>query len=161
MIIPPFVCRPCVRSSMRLCVNFLFKQLLWNHWLDLTKLPKNDPWVVPFKSCSKNSIWNGTLVAMATNWKNFKNLLLQTHKAQSLDILHMALSIRPLSSLFKLWYLWSNWIVFQRNIVQNFEISSPDSLGTDLRYFACGIVQWTSIKFVQIMVPDSNCPRVG
>ena len=39
---------------------------------------------------------------MATKSKNFKNLLLQNHKAQSLDIWYVASSDGPVWKLFKL-----------------------------------------------------------
>ena len=44
------VMHACVHPS----VNNFFKHLL-NHWLNLTKLHKNHPWLVLFQSCSNGS----------------------------------------------------------------------------------------------------------
>jgi hypothetical protein len=46
-----------------------------------SKLHRNVPLVVTFKICSKNSIPFRTLVAMATERKNFKYLLLKNPKS--------------------------------------------------------------------------------
>ena len=128
----------------------------------MIKFGRNVPCIKGFQICSKNSIPCRTLVAMATKRKNFKNLLLKNHKAQSLDIWHVALSSRPLPRLFKLSPLGQYWsrpggyLISYRLIQLNLKKSSKNKPeGPELRYLACGIVQWTSTKIVQIMAPGS------
>ena len=72
----------------------------------LTKLGWGIPWMVPYQSCSKNSIPWRTLVAMATKVKNFKNLLLRNHWL-NLKIISQKWSLGgPLPKLFKeIWYI--------------------------------------------------------
>ena len=72
----------------------------------LMKLGWDIPWMVPYQSCSKNSIPWRTLVAMATKVKNFKNLLLKNHWS-NFKIISQKWSLGgPLPKLFKeFWYI--------------------------------------------------------
>ena len=49
--------RSCVRASVRLStisLNYISSET--TYWI-LTKLHRNDPWVVPYQSCSNRSSW--------------------------------------------------------------------------------------------------------
>ena len=78
-------------------------------WPILIKLHRDDPWMVPFHYCSKKWIPCRTLVSMATERKNLKNLLDKNHSAESLDIWCVALPNGPLPRLLKLCPWGQNW----------------------------------------------------
>ena len=49
-------------------LTFSFKRLLlWNHSLEFDQTSQDDPWVVPYQSCSNHSIW---LLSRVTGSKN-------------------------------------------------------------------------------------------
>ena len=66
------------------------------------KLHRNDPWVMHFQNTSKIGIPWRILVAMATERKNFKNLLVPNRKGYSFHIWHVASSSGVLPKYFKL-----------------------------------------------------------
>ena len=49
----PSSVRPCVRAST-ISLNYISSETAF--WI-LTKLHRNDPWVVPYQSCSNRSSW--------------------------------------------------------------------------------------------------------
>ena len=51
--------------------TFSFKVHLLNYQVSCHQTSQNNPWVVPFQSCSKNSIPCRILVAMGTKRKNY------------------------------------------------------------------------------------------
>jgi len=72
-------------------------------WI-LIKLERNDPWVVPYQSCSNCSCcisWlRGQKIGFQIAIK--KNLLVWNYKAQSFHIWYIASSRGPLPNLFKI-----------------------------------------------------------
>ena len=89
----------------------------------------------------------------------FENLLLRKQKAQTFDILYVALPSGPLPRLFKLYPWGQNWprpsgslILHNSYIGKNlWKSSSPKAKGPDLWYFVCSIVMSSSTKIVQSM----------
>ena len=93
----------CVSIRLK---NYLENLLLWNRPTDFNELHRNDRWVMHFQKTSKIWILWRTLVAMATERKNCKNLLVPKSKGWSFHIWHVESSSGPLSKYFKLWS-WS------------------------------------------------------
>jgi len=71
----------------------------------LTKLHRNDPWVVPCQSCISRS--QGQKIGFQN--AIFKNILVWNYKAQSFHIWYIASSRGPLPKLFKLCRWGQNW----------------------------------------------------
>ena len=91
-------------SHMLLChqSSICFKHHLLKHLVDCHQTSQNDPWVVPFQSCSTNSIPCRILVDMATKRKNFKNLV--KNYWSDFKIIWYKWSLGgPLPKLFKTW----------------------------------------------------------
>ena len=70
----------CAASVYLSVNNYLKNLLLWNRPTDFSESSKNDPWVMHFQNTSQIWIPWRTLVAMATERKNFKNLLVPNCK---------------------------------------------------------------------------------
>ena len=94
--------RPCIRASTISLNNISSETAYWI----LTKLHRNDPWVVPYQSSSNRSSWlhKNRSRGQKIGFQNaiFKNLLVRNYKAQSFHIWYIASSRCPLPKLFKL-----------------------------------------------------------
>ena len=98
-------------SVVRRCPSCVVRKLFYlnifssetTHWI-LTKLHRNDPWAVPYQSCSNGSDWLHKSRGQKIGFQNaiFKNLLVRNYKAQSFHIWYLASSKGPLPKLFKL-----------------------------------------------------------
>ena len=91
-------------------LNIFFSETA--HWI-LTKLHRNDPWVVSYQNFANRSSWLHKLVMGSINRflnETFKNILVWNYKAQIVLIWHIASSRGPLPQLFKL-FPWGSLLL--------------------------------------------------